>query len=135
MADSFNLRILTPAGTQYQGAVSSVKLVTADGEIGILPGHVKYVGLLGTGVMEFTPVTGTAALKAVVSGGFCRYAGETLEVLADTVDLPETIDRANYAKRRAEFEKIVNSESLDSPDWIAAKEQLSRIEAIEGLVH
>lgn len=84
MADSFKLRIYTPAGLLHEDVVTSVTLPSSNGEIGVLPRHCKYTGVLGSGNLNYTTPAGDKK-KITLSGGFCTFNTDTLEVLADSV--------------------------------------------------
>ena len=133
MSNLYSLRILTPAGLQFEGRVKAVKVVSSNGEIGVLAGHVKYTGILGTGILEYEGESSGTSGKVVVSGGFCNFADGTLTVLADSVDFPDAVDRAQVSKAKPELERILATESTDSGKWVVAKADLERIEAIEKL--
>lgn len=78
---SFHLSVFTPAGLLLEEEVRSVTLPSAVGEIGILPKHVKYIGLLANGKMTY--LTSTEEKEVEITGGFCSFADEKLVVLAD----------------------------------------------------
>ncbi len=82
-SDSFRIKIFTPAGLFLDETTDSVKLPTSDGQIGVLPEHTKYSGVLGDGVLEFTGASGVRSVK--ISGGLTQFANNTLTVLADSV--------------------------------------------------
>ncbi|RMG44110.1 MAG: ATP synthase F1 subunit epsilon [Candidatus Dadabacteria bacterium] len=134
MSESFRLKIVTPAGVALDETVSELKLVSAAGEIGILPGHARYLGLLGTGVCEFRSAEDGQGKRLVLSGGFCNFSGGTLTVLADSVDFPESVDRESYGKDRGELQKIIENGDTQTPDFQYALERLKRIEAIDSLI-
>lgn len=83
--DSFALKVLTPAGVALSESVTSVTLPGSDGEVGILPGHCRYVGLLGTGSLKYVPAGQGSPKSIVVSEGSCQFEGNALTVLADEV--------------------------------------------------
>ena len=84
MADSFKLRIYTPAGLLHEEVVTAVTLPSSTGEIGVLPKHCKYTGVLGSGNLNYTLPSGDKK-KITLAGGFCTFNMDTLEVLADAV--------------------------------------------------
>ena len=47
--DILKLKILTPDKTVYQNEVGYVKVRTLNGDIGILPRHISYAGLIDGG--------------------------------------------------------------------------------------
>ena len=132
MSDVFLFKVFTPAGLQLEASVTSVNLPSSAGEIGVLPHHTRYTGLVGNGVLEYAAVEGRPR-KIVVSGGFCTFTGDVFTVLADSVDLPEKLAGKSYATEKDSLLKVVQSESTHDPKWIVASEQLRRIEAIERL--
>ena len=134
MADSFHLKVVTPAGIALEEEVSSVTLPTSEGEIGVLPGHVQYIALLGVGILTYTKIGGESQ-RMVVTSGFCQFAHGHLTVLADQVDTPQSVDVEKLTQKKPELSKVVDSEDTQTPHWQHAREQLSRIEAVEQLVH
>jgi len=135
MAESFKLQIVTPTGLMVDDSASSVTLPTSAGEIGVLPQHCKYTGALGTGVLEYTDSKSNSVHKMVVSGGFCTFSNETLTILADSVDLAENLKKANFDSDRTKLEAIVQAGDTANPEWMRAKSQLARIDAIQSLIH
>ena len=85
--DTFKLVVFTPAGKAFEeDAVRSVKLWTAVGEIGILPGHTRYIGVLGRGVMEYEAPGSSQPKRVMLTGGFANFSDGTLTVLADSIE-------------------------------------------------
>lgn len=80
--ESFNLSIYTPAGLLLEEAVGAVTLPTAMGEIGVLPGHASYTGILASGTLQY--LSGGSKKEVTVTGGFAAFAGNILTVLADS---------------------------------------------------
>ncbi|MEZ4754973.1 MAG: hypothetical protein R3A13_11825, partial [Bdellovibrionota bacterium] len=100
---------------------------------GILPKHVQYTGLLGTGILEFETPDGQVK-QSVISGGFCSHSDEGLVILADGVDLPETLDKDHYGDNRQDLKAKVEKLSAYDPQWKAAKDKLDRIKAIDRMI-
>jgi len=134
MSDTELIRIFTPAGLLLEEEVRSVRLPSAKGEIGILPGHARYTGLLGTGIMEYESVQSGKSISCVISGGFCNDSEDVLTILADSVDFPDTIDRENYANDREKLKGILDTINSSEPRWQDAQTRLSRIEALDELL-
>lgn len=87
--ESFNLNVYTPAGILLKESVGEVTLPTAMGEIGVLPGHASYTGILAEGILSYSQ--GSSAKKSLkVSGGFAAFSGNTLTVLADSAGAGST---------------------------------------------
>jgi F-type H+-transporting ATPase subunit epsilon len=127
----FKLQVYTPAGKVFAGSANSVKLPSSNGEIGILPGHVNYVGLLGTGVLELSGTEGSR--RIAVSGGCVSVESDTLSILADYAVTPEKV-QPDYAAERQELLDSLKGISLDAPQAKRAQEKLALIKAVDALV-
>ncbi|MCB0328669.1 MAG: ATP synthase F1 subunit epsilon [Bdellovibrionales bacterium] len=134
MADTFTLRVCTPKGIFLEQEVSEVTIPSELGEIGILPGHTSYTGLLGVGVLQYVEATGKSAKRLVVAGGFISHQNNSLLILTDVADSSETVDRDGYAGERKELQKYIETERTDTLDWQRAKASLQRVEAIDELI-
>lgn len=88
MADTFKLRIFTPAGLLHEETVAAVTMQSSQGEIGVLPKHTKYTGVLGSGNLNYTTPSGDKQ-KVAIAGGFCTFNVDVLEVLADNAELSQ----------------------------------------------
>ena len=133
--ETINLRVLTPAGLVLEDKASSVTIPSSMGEIGILPQHAKYSGLLGTGILSYTSDTSTTARRLVVSQGFCNFSSDTITVLTDFVALADKIDKTTYANERPTLEKLTAAGNTQEPEYLIAQEKLQRIEAIDRLLN
>lgn len=134
LVDYFTLQIFTPAGLVLQEDVTSVYLQAVDGQIGFLPGHARYTGLLGTGVLECTVLETGKTHRMLVEGGFCNFADFNLVILGDAVLSPQEVDRPSYAADRASLLKTVQTCSSYEAEWKEARKKLTRIEAIDALL-
>ena len=84
MADTFKIHVLTPAGKVLEDETTSVILPTVDGEIGVLPHHTRYTGIVGEGTLKYDKVGGGSE-SVQIKGGFVTFTNDTLTVLADSV--------------------------------------------------
>ncbi|MCO6431272.1 MAG: ATP synthase F1 subunit epsilon [Deltaproteobacteria bacterium] len=132
--NTFTLRILTPAGQAVQEEVSEVYLPSSRGEIGILPHHAKYTGLLGTGVLSYVRAGSTLLTRIVISEGFCSFAQGELNVLADAVDIAENVDRQSVLQSKQEALKAFEENDPTDPRWQFARIRLARYEALDTLI-
>jgi F-type H+-transporting ATPase subunit epsilon len=132
-AELFNLKVFTPAGLVFEDKASSVTMISQNGEIGVLPQHIKYNGLLGTGVFQYIQASASKAKRLVVSEGFATFNDDELVILADYVLLPEDINTETYAKDRASLQAKVDTLSALDPEWQTSRDALSLIEAIDLL--
>ena len=81
MSDTFSLKVFTPYGLLFSGHVSDVLLPAHDGEIGVLPHHENFIGVLGTGDVRITSSEGKPVSLTVAEGVFKVTNGE-LDIIA-----------------------------------------------------
>lgn len=127
----FSLEVYTPAGKVFSGNAHSVKVPSSAGEIGILAGHVPYVGVLGTGVLEFSGSDGSK--RIVISGGCISVDNNIVSILTDNAVTPQTVD-PEYNKDRQSLLDQLEGINLDSPEAKRAKQKLALIEAVDLLI-
>jgi F0F1-type ATP synthase epsilon subunit len=121
MSTQYTLKICTPRGTFLEEQVQEVTIPSADGEVGILPRHTSYTA-------------DTSPRRIVVANGFIQFEGDTLLVLADSVDTSDSVDIDGYSSERASLQKLIETERIDSAEWARARSALDRIMAIDELV-
>ncbi len=98
---TFHLKVLTADRVFYDGQVERVIVRTTQGDVGILPKHIKYLAALGIGGL--TIYADGASRVAAVSGGFVDVSEENTVILARTCEWADEIDinRAREAEARA----------------------------------
>lgn len=98
----FLLDVVTPNRLELRQEVEYLVAPTINGTIGILPGHIRLITQLTTGVLRYQ-VAGTDYYMAV-SEGFMEVTPTKVIVLAEAVELAENIDvkEALAEKRLAE---------------------------------
>ncbi len=84
MAAEFDLAILTPERTVFEGRVEYVQVPGSEGYLGVLAGHAALVTTLATGRLTVRK-SGGEELAWQVSGGFFDVADDRATVLADEV--------------------------------------------------
>ncbi|ACB74162.1 ATP synthase F1 subunit epsilon [Opitutus terrae] len=96
------LEIVTPEARVYSDTIDSVVIPTADGEVGILPGHIPLLTQVEDGELRVTKNGQTEWL--VVGGGFAEVEGDRVRVLAEHAVTESTIDEkaVEDALRRAQ---------------------------------
>jgi F-type H+-transporting ATPase subunit epsilon len=100
MAETFQLRVVTPERTVMQRDVVSVVAPGSDGYFGVLAHHAPMLAEIGVGRLTTTEDGGQQTVLAV-SGGFAEVRDNGMTVLADAAEFREEIDRAR-AERGAE---------------------------------
>jgi F-type H+-transporting ATPase subunit epsilon len=117
------LEIVTPEALLYSDTIDTVVIPTADGEIGVLPGHIPLLTQVDHGELRVTK-GGTTQVLAV-SGGFAQIIADKISVLAESAIQEDKIDEhaAEAAMKRAE-EALKGKAALEPAE----------IERLEGVV-
>lgn len=102
MAKTLKLEIITPDATVYDEDVEIVMLPSVEGQIGILPHHVRLMTVMVRGEM-IVRKDGRAHFMAV-GEGLVDVSGDRVSILTDMAIAVENIDeaRAEEARQRAE---------------------------------
>ena len=102
MAETMRLEIVTPDGKAYSDDVEMVTLTGVQGEMGILPQHIRLMTKLVPGEMVVRKEG--RDLFIAVGTGFVEITGTRVSVLTDMAVAADKIDEAKVeeARRRAE---------------------------------
>ncbi len=73
----------------WSGAATMVKGRTADGEIGILPGHSPVLAVLAEGELAIEPVSGSR-ISVQVDGGFFSVDSNRVVIVADNAQVADS---------------------------------------------
>ena len=84
MATSFQLAIITPERTVFEGAVEYVQVPGSEGYLGVLANHAALVTALAEGTLTVRHAGGREEQLAV-SGGFFEVSANRATVMADSV--------------------------------------------------
>ncbi len=102
MAETMKLEIVTPEGKAYSDEVEMVTLTGVQGEMGILPQHVRLMTKIVPG--EIVVRREGRELFIAVGGGLVEVTPTRVSVLTDMAVAADRIDeaKAEEARRRAE---------------------------------
>jgi F-type H+-transporting ATPase subunit epsilon len=125
------IKIITPAGSIYEGEADCVTLPSAEGEITILPNHTPLVFQLLPG--ELVVKRSGAEEPFAISGGVGQVhpassgQGTEIVVLTNSADRAEEIDfaEAEAARKRA-LEMLSRKEELSDVDFSRFQAVLDR---------
>lgn len=84
-----NLKLITLGGIVVDRDIYEITIPTADGEIGVFPGHEPLVTMAVTGALTVRYAKGDADSKRdyyAIGGGVVKIAAGTVEVLVDEAD-------------------------------------------------
>ena len=89
MATPFELSILTPERTVFEGTVQYVQVPGTEGYLGVLAHHAALVTALASGTLTVRKGDGVEE-RWQVSGGFFEVSNNRATVLADALSASET---------------------------------------------
>lgn len=133
MAELFNLRVVSPDREFYNGEVEMVEMVTTEGEIGVLKGHIPLTAVAAPGTLKIHEAE--EVKEAVLIDGIIRILQDNITILAQDCKWPDEIDieRAREAKIRAERRlrgEEGSSINMDRAE-LALRRSIARINAVE----
>ena len=114
MADTFEVRVITPDRVFYQGIASMIEFTTTEGDIGVYARHIPLTTVLAPGIVTITGEDESKQLAGVYSG-FAEILGDKVTLLAEAAEWPDEIDvsRAEAAERRARERLEAKASDLD----------------------
>jgi len=103
MAQTFNVKILTPSKVVFEGEVQKFFVKTAEGEVEILSNHASIIVSTVSCITVLEDVEGTK-FEFFTTQGIVNFTNNTLKFCCDQAETEEEIDleRAQEAKDRAE---------------------------------
>ena len=125
MADdnkTFELIIITPDRTFYEGEASMVEFNTTEGQIGVYKNHIPMTVIVKPGVLT---ITGDEVLKAALHSGFVQILQDKVVILAEIIEWPNEIDKARAEEAKGRAEKLI-AEHASTTDIARAETALLR---------
>ncbi len=125
MADDnkkFELTIITPDRTFYEGEASMVEFNTTEGQIGVFKNHIPMTVIVKPGVLT---ITGDEVLKAALHSGFVQILQDKVTILAEIIEWPNEIDKARAEAAKDRAEKLI-AEHAATTDICRAEASLLR---------
>lgn len=130
MAETIQLKIITPEKEFYNGEADFVEFTTVEGDIGVYPRHIPTTVVLAPGVLKIHK--NKEVREAALHSGFAEILGHKITILAEAVEWPEDIDknRAEAAKIRAERKLSDDAGDIGKVE-LALKRSVLRIKMAE----
>ena len=118
------LEVVTPDRLVLSTEAEVVVCPGAEGQFGVLPGHIPFLSALEIGEMYYKAGGKTEYLA--VSGGFAEVTGEKVTIVAESAEVGREIDveRARRAQERAE--KRIAAGKTAEIDWARAEAAMRR---------
>jgi len=116
--DTLDLEVITPSGSIFQGAVTSVTVPGEEGEFGVLAQHVALTTLLKAGVIDIIKENGQQE-SIVINWGVVQVANNTVMVLVDGAVAIRGDSDSDMAKALEDAKALISSVA-DSSAMIAS---------------
>ncbi len=117
----FDLEIVTPDELVVSEEANKVVCPGADGEFGVLPGHVPLITKLTVGELRYIDAATDTERYLVVTGGFVEVTLDKVTVLADGCIRSRDIDGVQVELDLSKAEEILKRVEKDSEEYIKAK--------------
>lgn len=118
----FQLTIVTPEKTVYEGEVTSLTLPAVDGYLGIWANHAPMVAALTPGVLTLLEKDEHSAPLYAVGAGFAEVSDNKVILLVDSATHQGEIDLDEAKARFDEFKEQVEAARKASTDQAAIAE-------------
>lgn len=129
MSDRIEFEVVTPERRVVAEKVDEVVLPSAEGYMGVRPGHAPLLAMLDAGEVSYR--LGNEQHYLAVSGGFAEVLRDSVSIMASTSERAEEIDleRAERSKARAETELKANASGVAfARAEVRLKKAISRIQ-------
>ena len=122
---TFPLKIMTPDGVAFDGAVTSVSCRTINGQLQLLARHIDICTALGMGEAHIVDAEGQRR-RAACMGGLLSVLDGEVRLVATTWEWAEEIDQARAEASKKRAEEILAQKNLDKRDYELAQARLKR---------
>jgi F-type H+-transporting ATPase subunit epsilon len=119
MGQNFLLEVVTPSKLELRKEIEYVVVPTVDGIVGILPGHIRLITQLATGVLRYKE-NGKDYFMAV-SEGFMEVTPHKVIILAEVAELAENIDVEAALEEKRKAEEILHHSLNDTYSFTHAE--------------
>jgi|WetSurMetagenome_2_1015567.scaffolds.fasta_scaffold22696_2 F-type H+-transporting ATPase subunit epsilon len=119
------LEVVTPAKVLTSQEVDMVIAPGAEGEFGVLPGHINFLSGIVPGELRYDD--GGKRSHMFVSSGFAEVSADKVSVLVDSAEKATDIDlnRAQRAMERAK-ERLAKDRTSEEIDFLRVEAALQR---------
>jgi F-type H+-transporting ATPase subunit epsilon len=129
MADTFQLELVSPERLLLSRQVEMAVIPSAEGEMGVLPGHAPMIVALRGGVISVRE-NGAESERLFVAGGFAEVLPDRVTVLADEATPVSDVSRAEAERRLSEAEsalaQVTAADTAERRDAAMARVQSAR---------
>ncbi len=119
---ALRLRVVTPTRLAVDTEVTELTAPGSEGQMGVLPSHVTFLGQLDVGLLRYTE--GGTSKQVIVHGGYAEVIDDVVTILADHAEFPEEIDGA---AAKADIERINGELAEEREDTNRVSELLGEL--------
>lgn len=120
---ALHFKIITPLRTALEADVVSIHLLSAEGEMEILPGHTDIIAAVGNGELTYRTTAGQSS-SLFVGGGFLQVEGDDAMLVTDTALEDADIDTTSIETAIAKAQ-----EALKNSSSVLSREEQTYLEA------
>ena len=110
---TINVDVVSATGSLYSGKALRVFAPSMTGEIGVLPRHAPFLGMLRPGEVRIEGENGETE-HIYVSGGIVEVQPHTITILSDTAIRAHDLDEARCLEAKAHAEEAMANASTDT---------------------
>jgi F-type H+-transporting ATPase subunit epsilon len=129
MAGTFQLELVSPERLLLSRQVEMAVIPSAEGEMGVLPGHAPMVVALRGGVISVRE-NGAESERLFVAGGFAEVLPDRCTVLADEATPVAEVSRAEAERRlaaaEAAYAEVTATDTVERRDMAMGRVQSAR---------
>ena len=112
MADAkMTVKIIAPDRTFFEGDVSFIEFNTIEGIIGVYPRHIPMTVVIAPGILKLE--TDEGMKEAALHSGFAEILGDSIKMLAESVEWPDEIDRHRAEEAKIRAERRIKESAMD----------------------
>jgi F-type H+-transporting ATPase subunit epsilon len=119
MAETFLLEIVTPRRKLLSKEVDMLSAPSVQGEIGVLPGHIELLTLLGPGLLTYSSGGDTGLIA--IGRGYAEVTREKATVLVEEAEFADEIDVDAAKKEFKDAEEAMIGLDFDDPVYKEAE--------------
>ena len=123
MTEVIKLSIVTPVGMVYSGEVKEVYAAAANGEIGVLPGHVPFISTTEPGIIHFSDLNGKE-MFFVSSIGFIQVDNNDVKILVEEAKSPNEIEASLIESKISELNSFLAGKGLNDEGYEKSSKEL-----------
>ncbi len=123
MADTFQFKLVSPTGIVYEGPVEQATAIGANGEFGVLAGHINFITSITPGVITLKLADGSLT-EYLLTGGLAEVKDGAMTVLASEATPLSAVDPASAAPEVQAAEHKLAQMSFYDPGYQEAEQAL-----------